>query len=121
VSRGAIRTAVADLLPNQPERLVPTAVAEPAVTRIEMPGKIARFLQDRSDLEEPEMQALDAGRAVRRGAGYSLHVTATVPVHQALLSAAAALNADGASSADRKAYRIYADRLSTAIKRTDPT
>ena len=32
-------------------------------------------------------------------------------VHQALLTAAATLTTDSASSADRKAYRIYADRL----------
>ena len=32
-------------------------------------------------------------------------------VHQALLTAAATLTTDSASSVDRKAYRIYADRL----------
>jgi hypothetical protein len=53
-----------------------TAVAEPAVVRVEMPGKIARHLAD--------------------------------------LDAAVALNAEGASSADRKAYRIYSDRLNNA-------
>jgi putative DNA-invertase from lambdoid prophage Rac len=50
---------------------------------------------------------------VRRGQGYSLHVTAAPQVHQALLAAAATLNAEGASAADRKAYRIYLDRLNT--------
>lgn len=50
---------------------------------------------------------------MRRGHGYSLHVTAAPQVHQALLAAAATLNAEGASAADRKAYRIYLDRLNT--------
>jgi hypothetical protein len=42
------------------------------------------------------------------GAGPRLHVTALPEVHQALLAAAAALDTDGASCADRKAYRNYA-------------
>jgi hypothetical protein len=44
-----------------------------------------------------------------------LHVTALPQVHQALLAAAAALGADGALSADRKAYRIYHDWLHLAV------
>jgi hypothetical protein len=44
-----------------------------------------------------------------------LHVTAVPQVHQALLAAAAALGADGALSADGKAYRIYHDRLHLAV------
>jgi hypothetical protein len=57
---------------------------------------------------------------VRRGQGYSLHVTAAPHVHYALLAAAAPLGADGAASAARKAYRIYADRLTAAAILTDP-
>ncbi|PZS25018.1 MAG: resolvase [Pseudonocardiales bacterium] len=114
VSRGAIRTAVADLLPNQSERAVATAAAEPVVVVVEMPGKIARHLRDHADLGDAERQALHQGRAVRRGQGYSLHVTATPQIHHAMLRAAVALNAEGASSADRKAYRIYLDRLNSA-------
>jgi putative DNA-invertase from lambdoid prophage Rac len=56
---------------------------------------------------------------VRRGQGYSLHVTAAPRVHHALL-AAAPLGADGAASAARKAYRIDADRLTAAAILTDP-
>jgi putative DNA-invertase from lambdoid prophage Rac len=108
VSRGAIRTAVADLLPNQPDRPAPTTTAVQAV-RVEIPGKVADHLTDRSDLREAERHALRRGRTVRRGSGYSLHITALPEVHQALPAAAAALDTDGASSADRKAYRIYAD------------
>jgi hypothetical protein len=120
VSRGAIRTAVADLLPGQPLRPAATAAAEPEVMRVEMPGKIARYLQDHTGLGDAERQALHQGRAVRRGQGYSLHITAAPQIHQALLRAADALNAEGASSADRKAYRIYWQRLNTAAISSPP-
>ena len=120
VSRGAIRTAVADLLPNQPDRTT-TAAAEPVVVVVEMPGKIARHLRDHADLGDAERQALQQGRAVRRGQGYSLHVTATQQTHHALLRAAVALNAEGTSSAHRKAYRIYLDRLNNAAMPTSTT
>lgn len=60
----------------------------------------------------PSGTLCDAG-AVRRGLGYSLHVTALPQIHQALLATAAALDTDGASPADRKAYRIYADRFNS--------
>ncbi|GAA4595072.1 hypothetical protein GCM10023194_63680 [Planotetraspora phitsanulokensis] len=113
VSRGAIRTAVADLLPGQPERPAATAVIAPQAVRMEIPGKIARHFHDHDELGDTEQRALRQGRTVRRGQGYSLHVTATHQVHQALLAAAATLNEEGASSADRKAYRIYLDRLTT--------
>lgn len=114
VSRGAIRTAVADLLPNQPQQPVATTALKPQVVRVEMPGKIARHLHDHDGLGEEERHALRQGRTVRRGQGYSLHITATPQIHQALLRATKALNADGASSADRKAYRIYQERLNNA-------
>jgi putative DNA-invertase from lambdoid prophage Rac len=80
---------------------------------VEIPGKVARHLDNYDDLGEQERRALRKGRTVRRGQGYSLHVTAMPQVHQALLAAAAMLNAEGASSADRKAYRVYLDRLNT--------
>jgi hypothetical protein len=70
VSRGAIRTAVADLLPGRPEPPVASTakavVAEPAMVRVEIPGKIARHLLDHNDLGETERHAV-AGR--RRTAG----------------------------------------------------
>ena len=123
-SRGAIRTAVADLLPGRPERPVASTanavVAEPAMVRVEIPGKIARHLLDHNDLGEAERHALRQGHTVRRGQGYSLHVTAAPHVHHALLAAAAPLGADGAASAARKAYRIYADRLTAAAILTGP-
>jgi putative DNA-invertase from lambdoid prophage Rac len=110
---------VADLLPNQPDR--PTATTGPQAVRVEIPGKVARHLDDHASLGEAERHALARGRTVRRGQGYSLHVTALPEVHQALLAAAAALDADGPSSADRKAYRIYADRLNNTAGRAAPT
>lgn len=50
VSRGAIRTAVADLLPDQPERSADAAEAEPEMVRVEVPGKIVRHLHDHGGL-----------------------------------------------------------------------
>ncbi|MEU7480577.1 hypothetical protein AB0A63_31680 [Lentzea sp. NPDC042327] len=38
-------------------------------------------------------------------------------VHQALLAAAAALGSESATSADRKAYRVFQQRLGTAATR----
>ncbi len=108
VSRVAIRTAIADLLPHQPDRPAPAAAQ---AVRVEIPGKVAAHLTALGELGEAERHALRRGRTVRRGQGYSLHVTALPDVHQALLAAAATLDTDGASSADRKAYRIYAERL----------
>jgi hypothetical protein len=78
---------------------------------VEIPGKIVRHLTDHPDLGEAERHALRRGRTVRRGQGYSLRVTAMPEVHQALLAVAAPFDTDSASSADRKAYRVYADRL----------
>lgn len=57
VSRGAIRTAVADLLPQY------TAAAPDA---LDMPGKVADFLRA-ADLEPAERATLDQGITVRRG------------------------------------------------------
>lgn len=124
VSRGAIRTAVADLLPGRPERPVASTanavVAEPAMVRVEIPGKIARHLLDHNDLGRGRTGRCGKDIRVRRGQGYSLHVTAAPHVHYALLAAAAPLGADGAASAARKVYRIYADRLTAAAILTDP-
>ncbi len=112
VSRVAIRTAVADLLPGRAKQPVPTSAGEPETpVRIEMPGKIARHLHQGEGLGEPERQALQEGRQVRRGQGYSLHVTATPQIHRTLLHAADALDSEASSPADRKAYRIYRDRV----------
>jgi putative DNA-invertase from lambdoid prophage Rac len=102
VSRGAIRTAVADLLPDQPERPVATAVTAAQAVLVEIPGKIARYLDDHNELNEQEQRALRKGRTVRRGQGYSLHVTATPQIHLALLAAAATLKTARMSARSRQ-------------------
>lgn len=114
VSRVAIRTAVADLMPGRPEHPAPAALAAPRPVRVEIPGTIARHLAGRDSLGDAEREALRQGRQVRRGQGYSLHVIALPDVHHALLTAARMLGAGRASPAERKAYRIYAQRLSNA-------
>ena len=102
VSRGAIRTAVADLLPGRTE----AAGAAPEVLTLEIPGVIAEYLAD-VDLS-PEMRAaLDSGHEIRRGRGYTLRVTAPDTHHAAYLQAAQALD----TPAGRKAYRAYAARF----------
>lgn len=55
-----------------------------------------------------------AGRTVRRGQGCSVRVMAPLSVHQAALDLCAGLAAEGAAPAGRKAYRVYADRTTTA-------
>ncbi|WP_228797228.1 serine integrase family protein [Nocardia cyriacigeorgica] len=113
VSRVAVRTAVADLLPGREEQRPRTGNNVPAPIRIELPGKIARHLTSQTtDLNEAERHALQQGREVRRGQGYSLHVTAPPDVHRALLAAAETIG-ESATAADRKAFRIYRDRLNT--------
>jgi hypothetical protein len=116
VSRVAIRTAVADLLPGRPTPAGSTSdtteLTEQVLVRIEVPGKIAHRLHALRDLSEAERHAVTQGRAVRRGQGYSLHITATPRTHQALLRAVDDLVEQ--TPADRKAYRIYRDRLTAA-------
>ncbi|MGV9679129.1 recombinase family protein [Nocardia sp. NPDC003482] len=111
VSRVAIRTALADLLPGRPEQPAPDEDGEQRPIRIEVPGKIAHHLTGgAADLGDIERHALQHGREVRRGQGYSLHITAALHVHQALLAAAETIG-QSTSAADRKAYRIYRERL----------
>ncbi|MFE5077427.1 ATP-binding protein [Streptomyces halstedii] len=85
VSRGAIRTAVADLLPehaSEGQEDVPTP--ELPVT-LDMPGKVADFLRA-IELEPDERAALDQRVTVRRGQGYTLRVSTTRAVHRQLLA-----------------------------------
>lgn len=117
VSRVAIRTAVADLMPGSGDRHDPTrAKGEPQQPiRIEIPGTIARHLTNRvAELGNIERTAFQSGRQVRRGQGYSLHVTAPPVAHRVLLAVAEMAAGEDMSSADRKALRIYRDRLNAA-------
>ncbi|SDC10202.1 putative DNA-invertase from lambdoid prophage Rac [Raineyella antarctica] len=107
VSRAAIRTTLADLLPDRPAR--PTKTAPPV--RVEIPGQIAALLTDHPDLDPSERNALTGGRTTRRGRGYTLTVTAPADIHQTLLGAAATLITTESTPATRKAYRTYTQRV----------
>ncbi|MEE1938371.1 recombinase family protein [Streptomyces sp. TRM 70361] len=113
VSRGAIRTAVADLLPDHTAIEEDAAAPELPVT-LDMPGKVADFLRT-TELEPAERAALDQGATVRRGQGYTLRVSTVPAVHRQLLARCQPL--DGGQSvpavpAQRKARREYENRVS---------
>ncbi|WP_236710535.1 resolvase [Streptomyces sp. 150FB] len=116
VSRGAIRTAVADLLPEY-------TAADPGVPApelpvvLDMPGKVADFLRA-AELEPAERAALDQGVTVRRGQGYTLRVTEP-EVHRQLLNRCQPLGNATAVPAQRKARREYENRV-TALGAETP-
>ncbi|WGD40064.1 recombinase family protein [Streptomyces cathayae] len=112
VSRGAIRTAVADLLPNHTGIEEDAPAPELPVT-LDMPGKVADFLRT-TQLDPAERAALDQGMTVRRGQGYTLRVSAVPAVHRQLLDRCQPL--DGAQGvpavpAQRKARRECENRV----------
>ncbi|MFE4628166.1 resolvase [Streptomyces mirabilis] len=114
VSRGAIRTAVADLLPEY-TAADPDAPAPELPVALDMPGKVADFLRT-ADLGPAERATLDQGVTVRRGQGYTLRVTAVPAIHRRLLDLCQPLDGgQGAPAvpAQRKARREYANRVST--------
>ncbi|MEU8471923.1 resolvase [Streptomyces sp. NPDC029006] len=109
VSRGAIRTAVADLLPEHTAPTQHDAPASELPVTLDMPGKVADFLRT-TELEPDERAALDHGVTVRLGQGYALRVSAAPAVHVRLLARCQPL--DGAQDvpvvpAQRKAGREY--------------
>lgn len=113
VSRGAIRTAVADLLPDHIATEEEVPAPELPVT-LDMPGKVADFLRA-TELEPAERAALDQGVTVRRGQGYTLRVTAVSAVHRQLLARCQPLDGGQgllAVRAQRKARREYENRVS---------
>ncbi|MEU2854536.1 recombinase family protein [Streptomyces syringium] len=110
VSRGAIRTAVADLLPEHVTADNPVPAPELPIT-LDMPGKVADFLRA-TDLDDAERAALDHGQAVRRGTGYTLRVTAVPALHRQLLDRCQSLDGAGAIPAQRKARREFENRVS---------
>ncbi|WP_229877986.1 resolvase [Streptomyces bluensis] len=77
VSRGAIRTAVAYLLPEHTAAATDTLAPELPVV-LHMPGKVADFLRTAA-LDDAERAALDQGVTVRRGRGYTLRCRGAVP------------------------------------------
>ncbi|MEU9084658.1 recombinase family protein [Streptomyces sp. NPDC048357] len=113
VSRGAIRTAVADLLPDHTATEEAAPAPESPVT-LDMPGKVADFLRT-AELEPAERAALDHGATVRRGQGYTLRVSAVPAVHRQLLARCQPLDGSQglpAVPAQRKARREYGNRVS---------
>ncbi|MER8161888.1 recombinase family protein [Streptomyces sp. NPDC094472] len=109
VSRGAIRTAVADLLPEYTAADPGTPAPELPVV-LDMPGKVADFLRS-AHLEPVERAVLDQGVTVRRGQGYTLRVTAVPAIHLRLLRLCQPLDCTAAVPAQRKARREYESRV----------
>ena len=110
VGRGAIRTAVADLMPDHTATAEEVPSPELPVT-LDMPGKVADFLRT-TELDPVERAALDQGVTVR-GQGYTLRVTAVPAVHRQLLGRCEALDGASAIPAQRKARREYENRVNT--------
>ncbi|WP_327330458.1 recombinase family protein (plasmid) [Streptomyces sp. NBC_01208] len=108
VSR-AIRTAVADLLPEYTAADPDTSTPELPVV-LDMPGKVADFLRA-TELEPAERTTLDQGVTVRRGQGYTLRVTAVPVIHRRLLDLCQALDGTAAVPAQPKARREYENRV----------
>lgn len=102
VSRGAIRTAVADLLPEHTAADREEAPAPELPVTIDMPGKVADFLRT-VDLEPAERARLDRGVTVRRGQGYTLRVPALPSIHRQLLDRCQPLDSPSAIPARRTA------------------
>ncbi|MFE5549351.1 recombinase family protein [Streptomyces sp. NPDC056534] len=111
VSRGAIRTAVADLLPEYTATAPDASTPELPVV-LDMPGKVADFLH-RAELSPDERAALDQGVTVRRGQGYTLRVSTAPAVHRQLLGRCEPLDGTLAIPAQRKARREYENRVNT--------
>ncbi|WP_046502886.1 recombinase family protein [Streptomyces odonnellii] len=114
VSRGAIRTAVADLLPDHTAAAEGVPTPELPVT-LDMPGKVADFLRS-AELDPVERAALNQGVTVRRGQGYTLRVTAVTAVHRQFLARCQPLDGGHglpAIPAQRKARREYESRVDT--------
>jgi DNA invertase Pin-like site-specific DNA recombinase len=118
VSRGAIRTAIADLMPEYTAGHQDTQAPELSVT-LGMPGKVADFLRA-AELEPTERAALDQGVTVRRGQGYTLRVRAVPSVHRQLLGRCQPLDGASAIPAQRKARREYANRINALAATTGP-
>ncbi|MET9078215.1 recombinase family protein [Streptomyces sp. NPDC004232] len=79
---------------------------------LDLPGLLADHL--RTAGAEAVRRALASGRTIRRGQGHSLRITAPLELHRAALQQSAALAADTAGPAERKAHRVYAARITAA-------
>ncbi|MFF9763255.1 MULTISPECIES: hypothetical protein [Streptomyces] len=113
VSRGAIRTAVADLLPGHTVGHEDSPALEVLMT-FGMPGKVADFLRA-AELEPAERAALDQGVTVRRGQGCILRVSAIPAVRRRLLDRRRPLDNAAAIPAQRKARRAHENRVNSLV------
>ncbi|MFB6717084.1 recombinase family protein [Streptomyces sp. NPDC056237] len=112
--RRVLDAAGARELPEQLDVLTDPATEqqpEPVIT-LDLPGLLADHLL--ADGDETVRTALASGRTIRRGQGHSLRITAPLELHRTALQQAAALATDAASSAERKAHRVYATRITAA-------
>jgi DNA invertase Pin-like site-specific DNA recombinase len=112
ISRGAIRTAIADLMPEHANTGREASPAAEAPVTLDIPGKVADFLLT-ADLDNAERVVLDHGTTVRRGRGHTLRVHATPAVHRRLLARCQALAETTAIPAQRRARREYETRITT--------
>jgi putative DNA-invertase from lambdoid prophage Rac len=84
------------------------APADPTVL-VDVPGLVAEHPQNTATAEIREV--LREGRAIRRGPGHSVRVTAPLSVHLTMIEQSADLMD---SPAGRKAHRIHSDRVAAA-------
>lgn len=98
-----------DALPGPQE---PSAPAADTPVTLDLPGQLADHLRAVGD--DAIREALIWGRIIRRGNGYSIRLTMPLDLHHAVLQQSTALAAEGAGPAERKAYRVYATRITTA-------
>lgn len=84
---------------------------------VKMPGVLFDFL-DGSDIKDKAARAaLDGGKAIKRGNGYSVEVTADLDTHHHLLERCWVLDGGGgvdSTPSERHAYRVYARRVDHA-------
>lgn len=82
------------------------------VVVVDVPGLVVDQLVDVDDEEALVRRALDAGRTVRRGQGYSVRTTAPLSVHMAMIEHTATRLMQ--TPAGRKAHRVHSDRVAAA-------
>ncbi|WP_067833012.1 hypothetical protein [Actinomadura kijaniata] len=85
---------------------------------LDLPGLLADHLRAVGD--DTSRAALIWGRIIRRGKGYCIRLTVSLELHHAALQQSAALAAEGAGPAERKAYRVYATRIAAAQQQRTP-
>ncbi|MBO2461542.1 recombinase family protein [Actinomadura violacea] len=103
---------------DAPEPAEPPGPVADAPVTLDLPGLLADHLHAAGD--DTIRQAIAAGRTIRRGQGHSVRLTAPLTLHLAALHQSAALAAEGAAPAERKAHRVYATRLQTAEQQPPP-